>query len=108
MYLLADALYQLQLRRDEHLQLWLLWKRALERLPTPEDVPAWGPSDADFLQAAVNRVRPGWKASSASDISSDDGEDMVQEEEAEDAALIGVLSALDQEPDEPLEEDVFW
>ncbi|KAF7325179.1 hypothetical protein MKEN_00561900 [Mycena kentingensis (nom. inval.)] len=102
-----DLLYQLLLRREEHLQLMLLWRRPLMSLDIPDDVPAWGPTDAEHLRAIVDRSSVGWKDRAASDISSIDGEDRVEEEaEEEDPALIGVLSTIDRQS-EDADEDVF-
>ncbi|KAF7305113.1 hypothetical protein MKEN_01226500 [Mycena kentingensis (nom. inval.)] len=103
----ADLLYQLMLRREDHLQLMLVWRRPLMSLDIPDDVPAWGPTDAEHLRAIVDRSSVGWKDRAASDISSVDGEDRVEEEpEEEDPALIGVLSTIDREP-EDADDDVF-
>ncbi|KAF7314817.1 hypothetical protein MKEN_00956100 [Mycena kentingensis (nom. inval.)] len=100
-----DMLYQLQLRRDAHIELMLLWRTSLASLEAPEGVPAWGPSDGDRLRSIVDRMTVGWKDRAASDISSVDGEDRVEEEpEEEDPALLGVLSAMDREP-EVVEDD---
>ncbi|KAF7322194.1 hypothetical protein MKEN_00743900 [Mycena kentingensis (nom. inval.)] len=95
-----DILYQLQLRRDAHIELMFTWKRSLVSLETPDGVPVWGPSDGDRLRSIVDRVTLGWKDRAASDISSVDGEDCVEEEpDEEDPALIGVLSTIDHEPE---------
>ncbi|KAF7298309.1 hypothetical protein MKEN_01355400 [Mycena kentingensis (nom. inval.)] len=97
----ANLLYQLMLRREDHLQLMLVWRRPLMSLDIPEDVPAWGPTDAEHLRAIVDRSSVGWKDRAASDISSVDGEDRVEEEaEEEDPALIGVLNTIDREPED--------
>ncbi|KAJ7657014.1 hypothetical protein B0H17DRAFT_1146039 [Mycena rosella] len=53
--------YQFELRRDELLQLYVLWKKSLDQMPFDDvHLPEWGPTDAQILACQIAGVTASW------------------------------------------------
>ncbi|KAJ7726870.1 hypothetical protein B0H14DRAFT_2410351, partial [Mycena olivaceomarginata] len=48
--------YQLQLRREELLELCVLWKKSLDSLTYDGDLPPWGPTQEEILDCQISGV----------------------------------------------------
>ncbi|KAJ7067771.1 hypothetical protein B0H15DRAFT_793738 [Mycena belliarum] len=90
--------YHLEMRRDELLQLCVLWKKSLDRLPKPNgDLPEWGPTAADILECQIAQVTASWGDGYDSDEEEDAGED--------DDDLFEVLEAVERADNNRAAED---
>ncbi|KAJ6534507.1 hypothetical protein DFH09DRAFT_1092099 [Mycena vulgaris] len=82
--------YQFQLRRQELLQLCVLWKKSLDQLAfSDESLPEWGPTREELLGCQIAEVTASWGGGYDSD--SDDGMD-----DDEDDDLFQVLTAVER------------
>jgi hypothetical protein len=77
--------YQFELRRKELIQLCVLWKKSLDRIPFDEaNLPEWGPTREELLECQINDVTASWG----------DGYDSEEEEEEEDDDDDGLFETL--------------
>ncbi|KAJ6538683.1 hypothetical protein DFH09DRAFT_1323637 [Mycena vulgaris] len=98
--------YQFQLRRQELLQLCVLWKKSLDQLAfNDESLPEWGPTREELLDCQIAEVTASWGDGYDSD--EDDG---MNDDEDDD--LFQVLAAVERAdnhrgPEED-EGDLLW
>ncbi|KAJ7448184.1 hypothetical protein FB451DRAFT_1187935 [Mycena latifolia] len=79
--------YQFQLRRKELIQLCVLWKKSLDRLPFDmTNVPEWGPTRAELLAYQIEEVTVSWG----------DGYDSEDDELEDNDDLFQVLEAVER------------
>ncbi|KAJ7700448.1 hypothetical protein B0H17DRAFT_1128860 [Mycena rosella] len=85
--------YQFELRRDELLQLYVLWKKSLDQMPFDDvHLPEWGPTDAQILACQIAGVTASW-----GEYDSDEGEKEEEEEEDDDDDdLFQILQAVER------------
>jgi hypothetical protein len=93
--------YQLQLRRDELLELCVLWKKSLDSLAYDGDLPPWGPMEEEILDCQISGVTASYGSGRDSDEegNSDDeraGSDEEEEEEEGGDELLYVLEAVER------------
>ncbi|KAJ7477637.1 hypothetical protein FB451DRAFT_1396593 [Mycena latifolia] len=82
--------YQFQLRRKELIQLCVLWKKSLDRLPFDvTNVLEWGPTRAELLACQIEEVTASWGDGYDSEDSEDDELD-------DDDDLFQVLEAVER------------
>ncbi|KAJ7118701.1 hypothetical protein C8R43DRAFT_1091017 [Mycena crocata] len=82
----ADAAtrYQFELRRNELLQLCVLWKKSIDQLADVADLPNWGPTPAELLQCQIENVTATWgdgelPADEVADLAGDEDDDGMYE-----------------------------
>jgi len=82
-------------RRDELLQLHVVWKTSLDRLSLDGmDVPPWGPTSEELLQSRYTEITASVHRQDDESYVSDDDEESHEEEE--DEAIIAVLAAVER------------
>ena len=90
-------------RRDELLQLYLVWKTSVDRLSFDDtNVPPWGPTPEEVLQSRYTEITASVHRQDDESYVSDDDEESHEEEE--DEAIIAVLAAVER-ADNHREED---
>ncbi|KAJ7714827.1 hypothetical protein DFH07DRAFT_974350 [Mycena maculata] len=87
--------YQFELRREELLQLCVLWKKSLDRLGMDQNtlLPEWGPMKEDLLSCEISAVTASW-GDGEEQQAEDDEEDAGTEEEEDD--LFQVIAAVER------------
>ncbi|KAJ7206809.1 hypothetical protein GGX14DRAFT_366819 [Mycena pura] len=86
---------QLVRRRDELLQLHVVWKTSLDRLSLDGmDVPPWGPTSEELLQSRYTEITASVHRQDDESYVSDDDEESHEEEE--DEVIIAVLAAVER------------
>ncbi|KAJ7866947.1 hypothetical protein B0H14DRAFT_3442077 [Mycena olivaceomarginata] len=105
--------YQLQLRREELLELCVLWKKSLDSLTYDGDLPPWGPTQEEILDCQISGVTASYGNGQDSDEegNSDDDERVGLEEEEEEEEeggdeLLYVLEAVERADNHRRGEDV--
>ncbi|KAJ7432427.1 hypothetical protein B0H11DRAFT_2165331 [Mycena galericulata] len=89
----APVRYQLELRREELLQLCVLWRKSTGRLPVDDSLVEWGPTKEELLGCEISNVTASWgDGEEPEDLSWSDDD----EEEPEDAALLQILAAVER------------
>ncbi|KAJ7224979.1 hypothetical protein B0H12DRAFT_1240761 [Mycena haematopus] len=87
--------YQFELRREELLQLCVLWRKSLDALPYAGDLPPWGPTDQEILDCQISGVTASYGNGDDSDNERTD-EDEGEDGEDEDDDLLYVLEAVER------------
>lgn len=84
-------------RRDELLQLYVVWKSSIDRLSFDDtNMPPWGPTPEEVLQSRYTEITASVdRQDDTSDVSDDEVEGGYDEEE-EDEAIISVLAAVER------------
>ncbi|KAJ7776573.1 hypothetical protein DFH07DRAFT_766765 [Mycena maculata] len=87
--------YQFELRREELLQLCVLWKKSLDRLGMDQNtlLPEWGPTKEDLLSCEISAVTVSW-GDGEEQQAEDDEEDAGTEEEEDN--LFQVIAAVER------------
>ncbi|KAJ7773711.1 hypothetical protein DFH07DRAFT_952753 [Mycena maculata] len=87
--------YQFELRREELLQLCVLWKKSLDCLGMDQNMllPEWGPTKEDLLSCEISAVTASW-GDGEEQQAEDDEEDAGTEEEEDD--LFQVIAAVER------------
>ncbi|KAJ7441391.1 hypothetical protein B0H11DRAFT_1749809 [Mycena galericulata] len=89
----APVRYQLELRREELLQLCVLWRKSTGRLAVDDSLVEWGPTKEELLGCEISNVTASWgDGEEPEDLSWSDDD----EEEPEDAALLQILAAVER------------
>jgi hypothetical protein len=92
--------YQLQLRREELLELCVLWKKSLDSLTYDGDLLPWGPTQEEILDCQISGVTASYGNGQDSDEegNSDDDERVGSDDEEEEGGdeLLYVLEAVER------------
>jgi hypothetical protein len=98
----ASLQYQFRLRQEELLQLYVIWKKPLDKMKFDDNgLPRWGPTQEEILGCQLANVTPSW----ARDTDADDAE----EEDDEEDELIDLFErADDRGHGDALIEDQFF
>ncbi|KAF8180298.1 hypothetical protein K438DRAFT_1603033 [Mycena galopus ATCC 62051] len=96
-------LYQFELKREELLQLCVVWKKSLDALPCDDGLPPWGPTDQEIRDcqissgtAAYGNGEDSEEEDSDEDGGADDDDEEDADEEEEDDDLLYVLEAVER------------
>src|ERR1700759_3748618 len=74
----ASLRYQFTLRQEALLQLYVIWKKSLDKLKFDDNgLPPWGPTQDEILACQIANVTPSW----ARDADEDDAEEEDEEED---------------------------
>ncbi|KAJ7757316.1 hypothetical protein B0H14DRAFT_3096603 [Mycena olivaceomarginata] len=91
--------YELQLRREELLELCVLWKKLLDSLTYNGDLPPWGPTQEEILDCQISGMTASYGNGQGSDEEGnlDDDERAGSDEEEEEGGdkLLYVLEAVE-------------
>ncbi|KAJ7635442.1 hypothetical protein B0H17DRAFT_1217284 [Mycena rosella] len=84
--------YQFELRGDELLQLYVLWKKSLDQMPFDDvHLPEWGPTDAQILACQIAGVTASW-----AEYDSDGGEEEEDDDDDDDDDLFQILQVVER------------
>ncbi|KAJ7710781.1 hypothetical protein B0H17DRAFT_1155465 [Mycena rosella] len=84
--------YHFELRCDELLQLYVLWKKSLDQMMFDDtDLPEWGPTNTEIVACQVGGVTVSW-----GDGYDSDGHEEEENEDEDDDNLFQVLQAVDR------------
>ncbi|KAF7372941.1 hypothetical protein MSAN_00501100 [Mycena sanguinolenta] len=86
--------YQFELQRQKLLELYVHWKKSLDRIAFDDaDLPEWGPTDAEVKACQTSNVTPSWVEEDQGN-ESDGGE--WEEEDDEDNDIFQIVEAVER------------
>ncbi|KAF8203430.1 hypothetical protein K438DRAFT_1964915 [Mycena galopus ATCC 62051] len=101
-------LYQFELKREEILQLCVVWKKSLDALPCDDGLPPWGPTDQEIRGCQISSGTAAYgngedseeedsdEDGGADDDDEEDADEEDADEEEEDDDLLYVLEAVER------------
>ncbi|KAJ7187566.1 hypothetical protein GGX14DRAFT_580987 [Mycena pura] len=107
----AGALqYMFQLRRQELLELYVLWKKSLDRIAFDDtDLPEWGPTLQEVLACQISGVTASWEDDNTDVAESDEIEEDYDVDDDDDDLfqILGAVERGDTGDGDGNDEDIF-
>ncbi|KAJ7199881.1 hypothetical protein GGX14DRAFT_536476 [Mycena pura] len=102
--------YMFQLRRQELLELYILWKKSLDRIAFDDtDLPEWGPTLQEVLDCQISGVTASWEDDNADVAESDEIEEDYDVDDDNDDLfqILGAVERGDTGDGDGNDEDIF-
>jgi hypothetical protein len=103
--------YMFQLRRQELLELYVVWKKSLDRIAFDDtDLPEWGPTQQEVLACQISGVTASWDIDDNADVAESDEVEEDYDVDDDDDDLFQILGAVergDMNGGDGNDEDIF-
>ncbi|KAJ7215361.1 hypothetical protein GGX14DRAFT_562578 [Mycena pura] len=89
--------YMFQLRRQELLELYVVWKKSLDPIAFDDmDLPEWGPTQQEVLACQISGVTASWDIDDNADMAESDEMEEDYDDDNDDDDLFQILGAVER------------